>query len=158
VAEPAQELRAAAQRLRTLAEAATPGPWTYNSYNGIFSVPRVREWDPWLDTVDESHSEARRGECKACEKTAGGCDLAGEFYRRNPYVSGVPAEYGDTATGQHAADAELIAAMHPDVVLALADWLEATCRHTYQLGEPEEYLDPDLARAVALARLVLEAK
>lgn len=28
--DPAAELRAAAQRLRTLAEAATPGPWTAN--------------------------------------------------------------------------------------------------------------------------------
>jgi hypothetical protein len=151
---PAGQLRAAATLLRERAEAATPGPWAWNSYNGVFSVPRVREYDPWLDTVGDDHSEERHGECRACGKSEGGCDLAGEFYRRNPRVAGVPAQYGDTATGQHAADAQLIELMHPGVALALADSLDAIAKHTsigWEMGL-------DARPILDLARAVLEAK
>jgi hypothetical protein len=156
---PAGELRAAAQRLRTLAEAATPGPWTYNGYAGLASVPLLHEWDPWTDSVD-GHALEPRGKCDACVRAEGGCDFAPEAYRRDPWVAYIPAQYGDTATGRHHADAQLIEAMHPSIVLALADVLEAEADGIEMVAAVDNRigLSGGARSALALARLVLEAR
>lgn len=75
---PTQTLRRAAEKLRTLANAATPGPWTLRT-------------DDFNVAVVGPHSS---------------------IYHR------------DGSPGSHA-DALYVAALHPGVALALADWLDA---------------------------------
>jgi hypothetical protein len=119
--EPAEQLRAAAQRLRELAEAATPGPW-----HAVASVP--------------SHSV----------RSPGGWEIASSAY------------------ADRRADMDFIAAMHPGVALALAtlleshsaDWDQLTEHnaHTTDGQDHPEAPDEAMEEALALARLVLEAK
>lgn len=105
--------------------AATDGPWFYDSYSGVFSAPKVALYDPWLDTVDASHTMERHGRCDACGQD--GCRLFSDEYRRNPLVAHVPAHHGDTAIGARAADAKFIAAARTDVPKMAAEirWLRA---------------------------------
>ena len=117
----AELLRRAAEKLREHANAASPGPWDYNSYSAILSGPKVIPYDEW-DCGE--HELERREPCGACG-SATGCSLAAEEYSRDPLVASVPSYAGDTAHGQHAADASLIELMHPPVALAFAEWLDA---------------------------------
>lgn len=92
---PVDELRAAATKLRTLAEAATPGPWQHtgsgpgHEYKGC-------------GTVYTTSDDLFGGEIAA---------PAGDCYPRGGY-----SPDGDMA---------YIATMHPGVAVALADWLAA---------------------------------
>ena len=104
----AQELRDAAQRLRTLAEAATPGPW---------------EADLEFTTVDATPIRRRQ---------------------QTQYRGAVASLYTT-------ADTEFIAAMHPGVALALADWLAQAAIHV-KGGSLSGH--PMSDRAIAVARLI----
>lgn len=93
--------------------ATTPGPWGYNSYNRIESIPML----------------AASGEIECEHEAAGSPWTAGGEYPEpwasraqtvNPRVCSVPASYGDTATGRHAADAWFIAEARTDIPALLA--------------------------------------
>lgn len=102
---PAEELRAAATRMRELAEKATPGPWGYDSYSRIDSVPLCALYTDRWDAIPD--------------------DAPDEAYEMLPdtAVAFVPVVAGDTATERGSKDAKHIAAWHPAVALAVADWL-----------------------------------
>jgi len=80
------------KRMRDLAAVATPRPWFFNSYSGIFSEPRTRE----LHTAEEALSDdSPEEDWDALPKTL---------------VANVPVAAGDTATAQGGRDAKLIEA------------------------------------------------
>jgi hypothetical protein len=92
---PADELRAAAETLRSLAEAATPGPW--------------RQHDTHLGQYGHT-ATVLSGERNATELRAWLPTMSQESWDETRNVW---------------ADAAYIATVHPDVGLTLADWLEA---------------------------------
>lgn len=103
---PAEELRAAATRLRVLADRATPGPWAADHsvpYGHRVGGSDEADWVAWTGEHGESGSEA---------------------------------------------DAAYIAAMHPVIALALANWLNETARNTEPFGRAN-------AHAVEVARQIL---
>jgi hypothetical protein len=170
---PADELRAAAAHIRQLAEAATPGPWYYDSYSWIASGPLMQPYEKW-DTGN--HSCERYGTCPECGEwkkspyapspgLGHGCKLHDEEYRREPTVARVPAHHGDTAIDAHRWDADHISTWHPGVALLVADWLEAkaieyetrcttVAQQRFVAGEYGGDPDP----AVALARALHPTK
>ena len=85
--------------IKARSEAATPGPWFWNSYSGIFSA-----------ICEVSGTEAPK-----CERIDHDDD------RCTPSVAHVPPSYGDTATGLHAADADFIASARTDVPELVAE-------------------------------------
>lgn len=89
-------LRRAAQAMRERAEAATPGPWTYDGN------PSGAVWPlPYPATL--AYVQPRRDEL--------------------PVAYAIPN--GDVIpTGTQVANAEHIASWHPAVALAVADWLD----------------------------------
>lgn len=103
--------------IRAVAEAATPGPWFWNSYNVIFSRPLQR-----LYSAFEEEHEAAGAPWGPDGEYAG--EWAERFREIDPHVASVPATAGDTATGRHAADAAHIAAWSPSVALTVLDRLE----------------------------------
>jgi hypothetical protein len=102
---PADELRAAAAWLRKLATDATPGPWqrplnTRYKATVTGALPEG-ERGSWLDGIDPTTGE--REQCT---------------------VAMVPTwSNGRHSRQRGGRDLEYIAAMHPGVGLALADWL-----------------------------------
>ena len=70
---------------------ATPGPWAYNSYSLVASVPKMREAEAILDAIPEDAPDEVYGD--------------GPEYR----VCWVPKIAGDTATDQGGKDAAFIA-------------------------------------------------
>lgn len=111
-----ERLRAALDKAEAQLAQCSPGPWFFGGYAGVFSKPKVAEWDPWLDGIADDHS-LDRGACPECGGES--CRLAAEAYRREPVVAHTPAQYGDTATGEHAVDAQHIARWDPSTVLKL---------------------------------------
>lgn len=125
---------------KALAEGATEGPWSYNSYSAIFG-PFSQEYEDWEEArIDEGHTlEGKHGapECPVCgpwtwdctnERTGKvttydgrGCKLYSECYEREQIVAYVPAHHGDTATGRRVADAKFIEAAREAVPALLAD-------------------------------------
>ncbi|MFJ3834477.1 hypothetical protein ACIPY6_03050 [Streptomyces sp. NPDC090054] len=100
---PADELRAAAEKLRTLAAEASPAPWTANRWGNV--------------------------------ETAGYEEVAEVWpLRAKPH-----------------ANADHIAAMHPGVGTALADWLDATASY-YTPGPAHP---THVVHALAVARAIL---
>ena len=80
---------------------ATPGPWAYNSYSLVSSVPKMREAEAILDAIPEDAPDEAYGN--------------GPEYR----VCWVPTIAGDTATDQGSKDAAFIAAART----ALPAWI-----------------------------------
>jgi hypothetical protein len=111
---PAAELRAAAEKIRTLALGATPGSW------------HVTEWQQ-----DVCDFEAGIG------TTPGDHDVIGHGY-----------EGGGVAK---LADAAYIAAVHPGLGAALADWLDSW---TGIEVREDAAMPEDLRHALAVARLI----
>lgn len=111
---PADELAAAAEKLRTLIGRATEAPWStqwddqQHQLVGRARAYPIAEWTYAIVTTEPKASE-QRAEC-------------------------------DTA------DADYIAAMHPGVGKALADWLNSAAEDAEQIGP-----DP---HAVAVARAI----
>ncbi|SES03935.1 ead/Ea22-like family protein [Streptomyces qinglanensis] len=103
---PADELRTAAARLRALATAATPGPW--------------RQHDTHLGQYGHT-ATVLSGERNDTELRAWLPTMSQESWDETRNVW---------------ADAAYIAAMHPGIGLALADWLEhAAQQEAYTLAE-----------------------
>jgi hypothetical protein len=83
----------------------SPGPWFYSGYAGVFSGPLVQGYDDWIEplVVHASHTLERYTGCTECGTSQ--CQYFKENYDvRDPVVAELPAEFGDTATGRHAAD------------------------------------------------------
>lgn len=112
---PAAELRAAADKLRRLAAAATQGPW-----EGVVDDHGRKGIDAsvWADSIG--------------------------YYVTEKISSGA----------RHTADATYIAAMHPGVGIALADWLDEQAQFD-QLFREGGLPTPEPARALAVARQIL---
>ncbi|WP_181785363.1 hypothetical protein [Streptomyces phytophilus] len=124
----AAELRAAAQKLRDLAEAATAGPW--------------RSHDTHLDF----------GGHTATIMTARDDLNATELLAWLPTMSHEP--WGDARNAWRNAD--FIAAMHPGVALALAAWLQKSADFCDQVSDvrahPLSVADLSVVDALAVAR------
>jgi hypothetical protein len=104
---PAAFLRRASTHLRALAQAASPGPWERplnTRYKAIVTAPLPEgETGSYIDGVDRATGERER-----CCVVLANTWSNGKHYRKR---SGRDLEY--------------IAAMHPGVALAVADWLDA---------------------------------
>ena len=90
--------------IRERLDAATPGPWFYNSYNGIYSAPLQERFNELESAIPE--------------------DAPDEAYDVLPQtrVASVPVRAGDTATTQGEKDAAFIAAA-PDDLAYLLDYV-----------------------------------
>jgi hypothetical protein len=129
----AAELRAAAQRLRALAEAATPGPWhrplnTRYKSTVTAALPEG-ERGQWLDGVDPSTGERERCTVVMVNTWSNGTHARGPRAGR---------------------DLEFIAAMHPGIALTLAAWLESAAEDAEQIGADPHALV--VARAIGGGR------
>ena len=81
------------------------GPWFFSGYSGVFSQPLVHGYDAWTEplVITANHSLERYTGCSECGTSQ--CQYFKEDYDiRDPLISSLPAEYGDTATGRHRAD------------------------------------------------------
>ena len=83
-------------------EAATPGPWGFNSYSAIFTGHPDYEDTDWDDEYLPRYADDPTKYWTAMSERVNG-------YRRTNYVAGVPALVGDTSEYNHKADAEFIA-------------------------------------------------
>ena len=117
---PAEELTAAAQRIRKLADDATPGPWhrplnTRYKATVTGALPEG-ERGSWLDGIDPTTGE--REQCT---------------------VAMVPTwSNGRHSRQRGGRDLEYIAAMHPGVGQPLAAWLDETATEV-KAAEGTEY-------------------
>jgi hypothetical protein len=115
---PANQLTAAAQLLRKTATAAVPGPW----------VPSIVR-SPRATVTSGIYSHAHPAGSAASEVAAAG--------RKGRECGGIA----------NPDNAVYIALMHPDIGLALADWLDSAAEEATLIG-------PD-SRALAVARQIL---
>lgn len=130
---PAEELTKAADKLDAIIAGASPGPWYYNSYSFIGSVPKSQAYHEW-HPEDEGHTLERDGDCEPCGKwrepiaclpnwkwpRGHGCRHFEQDYDMDPEVAKVPSHHGDTAVRSRKADAEYIEATNPLVGAQLA--------------------------------------
>lgn len=102
------------KRMEEIAErekAATPGPWTYNSYSAIFSLNKERNSQP--------------------DVTDGGTYEVGDFIYN---VATVEIVSGDTATPEGSRNADFIAASRTDLP-ALREALSIAVEALEEIGE-----------------------
>lgn len=102
--------------IRKRVDAATPGPWGYNSYSRVDANPLIEHYDD-PDTPEYPDGKRPGRISGTFFDEADNAWLAQHHaaYEADPMVAEVPAEYGDTATGRHAADAEFIAHARTDM-------------------------------------------
>ena len=123
--------------LLRLAEAATPGPWFYDGYSGVFTEdPTIQANDAALD------ARVMAGENPP--------DRDPVWLAAETRVCSVPAAYGDTAIGRQQADAQWIAAASPAVVSALCKRLMAA---EEALERITTGLSPEYSSEIATAAL-----
>lgn len=132
---PADELTTAAQRLRKLADDATPGPWlrplnTRYKATVTGALPEG-ERGSWLDGIDPTTGERER------------CTVA-----MVPMWSN-----GRHSRQRGGRDLEYIAAMHPGVGQALADWLDAEATRLTATTHPG-WQDTVAPHPLAVARAI----
>lgn len=129
---PSEELRTAAITLRKLATDATPGPWqrplnTRYKATVTGALPEG-ERGAWIDGIDPTTGE--REQCT---------------------VATVPTwSNGRHSRQRGGRDLEYIAAMHPGVGAAVADWLDDTAGQLDAMPFPVTH-----APALAVARAIL---
>jgi hypothetical protein len=105
-------------QIRRRVEAATPGPWGWNSYSAIHSASIMQaETD---DTPDYPEGK-RPGPPFFTDEDNAWLAQREAAYEADPLVAWVPAHYGDTATGRHAADADFIAHTRTDIPTLLTE-------------------------------------
>lgn len=167
-------LREAATKIRERAEAASPSPWYYNGYSAVFSGPMVQVSDDfWSDErLDDGHSyDHRAGQiCPACgERPAIGndgkrfgtywdCEFHKEAYDADSLVAGVPAQYGDTATGRHQKDAVHVESWDPNAAFAVAELIEQIAEDL-DLDDDHDGFDSSVyTAALNLAKTYLKVK
>lgn len=117
--------------LRKLLEEITPAPWFWNSYSMIQAASLIEAW--------ENAPEFQRSSTRpySIYQQTNGAEGTPAFspednawleqqrlaYEADCEVASVPAHYGDTATGRHAADAQFIETARsavPELLDALA--------------------------------------
>lgn len=105
------------REIRGRADAATPGPWGYNSYSRVDAGAFIANYDnpDAPDYPDGSRPGSQPGHKFFDEVDNAWLAQRHAAYEADPEVASVPAEYGDTATGRHANDAEFIAYARTDV-------------------------------------------
>lgn len=103
---PADTLRAAAERLRTLSTAASDGPWTMNQWGNVETACNEEVAEVW------------------------------------------PLNCGPDTNARY------IAAMHPNVGTALAQWLDVHATRFSTWKGP--HISEELAAALAVARAILQ--
>lgn len=146
-------------------EGTSPGPWVYDSYSKIVSVPKMEPSDAWWDEVlATEHTVERGGDCPACggwrepsELTPArghGCKLHSDDYALDPIVAYVLAYAGDTALGSRIKDAQHIEEWHPARIHAECD---AARRRVAAVAAAFQIEDAP-AEALLIALLVLEAE
>lgn len=101
------------EAIRARLAAATPRPWMYDSYSRVQSGPMIQ-----ADAKVENEWAAAG--MPELEKGALPEPWRTRFRESEPNVCWVPPAYGDTATGRHRADAELIAHAPDDIEALLA--------------------------------------
>jgi hypothetical protein len=121
---PADELRTAASRLRQLADQATPAPWTWKRWHSDDCRTDCDDPTCFLLIVGSPHGPV------------GDADVDRDVFAVERSVQ----ERGE-------GDAAYIAAMHPGVGLALADWLGSAAEDAEQIGADH--------RALTVARKIL---
>ena len=89
-----------------LCEAATPGPWFYDSYSTIHSVTSVKEYDRIEGTFPKSPDAVTDKQWDSLPETE---------------VCAVPVQGGDTATEQGNLDAKFIEKTHTVLPRAVAE-------------------------------------
>lgn len=114
-------------RIEAYCAAATEGPWFWNSYSAVYTGGMQAQWKQFDQAWDAA------GEPDFTDANGQRNDWHRRHYEAEPRVCGVPAEYGDTATGRHADDARFIAAARTD--------LPALCAEVRRLREFIESLD-----------------
>ena len=121
-------------RLRALAAEATPGPWFYNGYGGVFSSPLTQVFDD----LDNPECELPKHKESCGTGPCPGCPYFEHEHEHGPVVAHVPVHHGDTAIGRHAVDAAFIAETR-SLVPALLDEIErlrAVIQDVRDEGEP----------------------
>lgn len=100
------------EAIEARANAATPGPWFWNSYAKVSAAPLVQAEEDW--PIDEATEEV--------------ADFGRFYVEAMATVAWVPPRMGDTATGRHAADADLIAHAREDIPALVAALRERDAR------------------------------
>lgn len=115
------------EAIRKRVAAATRGDWGYNSYSAIFANSLIAGYDDSPDYPDGPRPGGTPGHAFFDDADNAWLAQRHAAYEADPIVAHVPAEYGDTATGRHAADAEFISHAKRDVpaLLGMADRLRA---------------------------------
>lgn len=126
--------------IRARLEAATPGPWGYNSYSGVFGPPDLCAADDGPDYPESPRPTPGSPEDR------GWVAQRSAAYEADPRVCKVPALYGDTAIGRHAADAEFIAHAREDVPYLLAR-LDALAAEASDVARENEALIEEVKAA-----------
>lgn len=128
---PADELRSAAQTLRRLAAEATPAPWTWKRWHSDDCRADCDDPSCFLLIVGSPHG------------LVGDADVDRDVFAVERSVH----ERGES-------DAAYIAAMHPGVGAALADWLETAA--TYADKWPADHManSPFRQGGLAVARAI----
>lgn len=86
-----------------ICNAATAGPWFFNSYSAVFSSAMRQEFRLFVDRWLEAGTPPFRNEFGLTE-------WGEEHYRLDNHVCDVPRHHGDTAEGSRVDDARFIAA------------------------------------------------
>lgn len=132
---PSDELRAAAKKLRTLAGAATPGPWT----RPLNTRYRATVYAPLPDDELSRYTDVKPGERVSVVQC--GTWSNGAFFRKR---SGRDLDY--------------IATMHPAVGLAVAAWLDGCAGQAADMPGPDDWGVCDepgsVQQALAVARAI----
>ena len=128
---PADKLRRAAEKLRALADAATPGPWSRplntRSKSTVTAPLPEGETGSYISGINPSTGE--REQC--CVVMANTWSNGKHFRKRS------------------GRDLEYIAALHPTVALLLADWLDEEAE-TYAAVLPDCFPGRPLELALAV--------
>lgn len=107
------------QAMRERCDAATPGPWGYNSYSNVLSEPLAQVWD---DDGTPQYPEGKRpGPPFFTNEDNAWLAQRDAAYNADPFVAYGPAHYGDTATGHHRDSLVFIAASRTDVPRLIAE-------------------------------------
>lgn len=98
-------------------DAATAGEWFWNSYSAIQAGDLISGWDERAEWYPEDErpyiTYQKTGGAEGCPAFAPAdqewCERQAAAYEADPTVAWVPSLSGDTSTGRHEADADLIA-------------------------------------------------
>ncbi len=135
-------------KLDAIEAKATASPWFYNSYSSVFSRNT-----PEYDLIIEELMGVKRPLTYEEKKRE---------YDADPAICYVPAQYGDTATGRHAIDADFIAELrnaYPEIskeIRALREVVAAYENRDWWANS--EYLEDRQAAQIRLEKAIAKYK